>query len=188
MKQVSLLTISVVVGLLLLSLVARLFKKQRAVTIYYSVWASLYVVSVSYFTLFCRSYREVVRFHFIPFHTYKIAVSCWLGLKTYSKSVCHSVLRSSRNILQVTKNSPIEDSLLNITLFLPFGFLAGYLFKKTPLWKILLWATVISTVVEILQAIFHLGLCDIDDVLNNTIGTLLGWGLYKVSNYLFSKI
>lgn len=187
MKQVLLLTLLVIVGLLLISLGARLFKKQRAETVYYASWASLYLISVFYFTLFCRSYRDIVRVQLVPFHTYKVALSCWLGLKTYSKSVCHSVLRSSRNIFQVTKNSPIEDSLLNITLFLPFGFLAGYLFKKTPLWKILLWALGISAVVEILQAVFHLGLCDIDDVLNNTLGTLLGWLLYKTSNYLFSK-
>lgn len=188
MKQVLLLTLLVIVGLLLLSLGARLFKKQRAVTIYYASWASLYMLSVFYFTLFCRSYREIVYIQLVPLHTYKIALSCWLGLKTYSKTVCYSVLRSSRNIFQVTKNSPIEDSFLNITLFLPFGFLAGYLFKKAPLWKILLWALLISTIVEILQGVFHLGLCDVDDVLNNTLGTFLGWLLYKISNHLFSKI
>lgn len=187
MKQVLILTLSVVGGLLLLSLGAHLLRKKVSSKTFYTVWASLYVTSVCYFTLFCRSYREVIGIRLIPLKTYKVALSCWLGLKTYSKATCHSVLRSSRNILQVTKNSPIEDSLLNITLFLPFGFFAGYLFKKAPLWKILLWAILFSTIIEVLQAAFHLGLCDIDDVINNAIGTLLGWLLYRVSILLFPK-
>jgi len=187
MKQAFILTLLVVGGLLLLPLGERLLKKKISTNVYYTTWASLYICSVLYFTLLCRSYRAVVHFRFIPFQTYKIALSCWLGIKSYSKAVCHSVLRSSRNIFEVTKNSPIEDNLLNITLFLPFGFLAGYLFKKTALWKILASATALSTVIEIIQAVFHLGSCSIDDVLNNTLGTLLGWLLYKTERACFAR-
>ncbi len=181
MKQVSLLTLVVIGGLLLVPLSLRLFKKEKSRLVYLWSLASLYAGSVLYFTLFCRNVKEMVRFRLQPFITYKIAFSCLTGKGEFSKTDCYSVLRSSKNIFQVTKNSPIEDCLLNITLFLPFGFFAGYLFKKTPLWKILLYALTFSICIELIQAIFHIGSCETDDVLNNTLGTFLGWLLFRLS-------
>ena len=179
MKQVLLLTIAIIIGLLLIPLIACLFKNTKIKSLYHRIIFILYGCSVLYFTLFCRTISDTIQLRFHPLLTYKQAFLCWRGDPSISQSICRAILRSSKNILHVTKNSPIEDSFLNILLFIPFGFLAGYVFKKTSFWKVLISATLISTMIELVQAISRLGCCDIDDVINNTLGTLLGWILYR---------
>ena len=73
MKQVSLLTLVVIGGLLLVPLSLRLLKKEKSRLVYLWSLASLYAGSVLYFTLFCRNVKEMARFRLQPFITYKIA-------------------------------------------------------------------------------------------------------------------
>lgn len=184
MKQVLWLTLSILVGLFFILLGSRLFKKQIHQKIYLWFFASLYGASILYFSLLCRKPHVPVSFHFKPFYTYKVALACWGEIKTVSRDVCNSILWSSQNIFEVTKNSPIEECFLNIVCFLPFGFFAGLLNKKMSWWKILLVGALVSLTIEILQASFHLGSCELDDLFNNTLGALIGWWLYKLYNHL----
>ncbi len=63
-----------------------------------------------------------------------------------------------------------SDIMLNILLFVPLGFLIGG-------WKGLLVGFLLSCGIETAQYIFYLGYCELDDVLNNTIGAGIGAGL-----------
>ena len=66
------------------------------------------------------------------------------------------------------------DIALNILLFIPFGFPLG---DKG--WKAILYGFLLSAFIELIQYIAVLGYCEADDVLNNTIGTVIGALLYK---------
>lgn len=61
------------------------------------------------------------------------------------------------------------DIALNILLFIPLGFLLG---GKD--WKAVLLGFLLSAFVEFTQYVVKLGVCEADDVLNNTIGTTVG--------------
>ena len=68
---------------------------------------------------------------------------------------------------------------MNAVLFYPDGLLtAALLPKKWPAWaKLLLIAVIfcgISVGVEYMQYIWSLGRCEIDDVIHNTLGALVG--------------
>lgn len=73
-----------------------------------------------------------------------------------------------------------KDILLNILFFIPIGILTG---KR----KGLLFGFSLSMVIEIIQYYALLGYCEADDVLNNTIGCIIGYlirigadeGMYK---------
>lgn len=67
------------------------------------------------------------------------------------------------------------DIFLNILLLIPLGFLLG---NKS--WKAILYGFLLSAFIEFLQYIAVLGYCEADDVLNNTIGTAIGLGLYHL--------
>lgn len=69
------------------------------------------------------------------------------------------------------------DIRLNILLFLPLGFLLG---TVTDNWRIVLLGFILSVFIEFLQYIFAMGWCQADDVLNNTIGTVVGFGINKL--------
>ncbi|WP_349305985.1 VanZ family protein [Clostridium swellfunianum] len=40
---------------------------------------------------------------------------------------------------------------------------------------------------EIVQLIFYLGTCDIDDLILNVLGSLLGYGVYRLFYNLYNK-
>lgn len=61
------------------------------------------------------------------------------------------------------------DIVLNILLFIPLGFLLG---DKG--WKAILYGFLLSAFIELIQYIAVLGYCEADDVLNNTIGAIVG--------------
>lgn len=77
----------------------------------------------------------------------------------------------------------LEEILLNMILFLPLGILfpislghrrRGLLNKKS-LWMILLIGIVQSSVIELLQLFLHRGLFELDDILHNALGFLVGY-------------
>lgn len=63
--------------------------------------------------------------------------------------------------------------LMNIIIFIPLGFLFKFNFKTS-----IIFIAVI-TIVEIIQMIFNLGICDIDDILLNYIGFIVGSSLME---------
>ncbi len=67
----------------------------------------------------------------------------------------------------------------NIILFVPLGLYLSIFAKNKKMWKSLLTVFFISLSVELLQFIFGLGTADIDDILLNSLGGLLGMLVYK---------
>jgi glycopeptide antibiotics resistance protein len=45
----------------------------------------------------------------------------------------------------------------------------------------------VSLLIEILQLIFYLGTCDIDDLILNVLGSLLGYGVYRLFKRLYIR-
>ena len=68
--------------------------------------------------------------------------------------------------------------IMNVCLFIPFGFLMSYCTK----WRLLtiaFWGFSFAIVIESVQYFYSLGYCEFDDVFNNTLGTLIGFGYWK---------
>ena len=67
----------------------------------------------------------------------------------------------------------------NILFFIPYGLL----FPWKDDWKhVFVTALVLSVFIELSQFIFNLGWCEVDDVISNTLGAMIGWGvLWKVN-------
>lgn len=72
------------------------------------------------------------------------------------------------------------DAILNVLMFLPVGVLYGAASRKSRAWKALLLGACISVSIEALQFFLHRGFSEIDDVLHNALGCLIGWLLYRV--------
>lgn len=65
--------------------------------------------------------------------------------------------------------------LNNIILFVPMGVLYGKLSRKRTWWRALLLGAGASAFIEGMQFVLKAGLCETDDVFNNTIGMMLGY-------------
>lgn len=74
----------------------------------------------------------------------------------------------------------IVDGIVNVLMFVPVGVLYGAASRKSRAWKVLLVGACISVSIEALQFFLHRGFSEIDDVLHNALGCLIGWMLYRV--------
>jgi glycopeptide antibiotics resistance protein len=64
----------------------------------------------------------------------------------------------------------------NTVCFIPFGFILPLIsLKRTGVIMTTLWGMLFSIVIEFLQYAFNLGLFDVDDIILNTVGVLLGY-------------
>ena len=80
---------------------------------------------------------------------------------------------------QLQRGDYLTESLLNISLFIPFGFLIRKNTKLTPL-QTILTGFLFSICIEILQPLLSFDrVSDISDVITNTIGTCIGVFLYQ---------
>ncbi len=72
----------------------------------------------------------------------------------------------------------------NIIVMIPFGYALPSLFgqgKRRPFLYILV-GMIFSILIEIAQYFTHTGTCDVDDVILNTIGVILGYLAYAISH------
>lgn len=63
----------------------------------------------------------------------------------------------------------------NIALFIPFGFLVPFVFRAVAWRTSLALAVGVPFAIEITQAVFRIGIFDIDDVILNGLGVMLGY-------------
>lgn len=76
----------------------------------------------------------------------------------------------------------------NILWFIPMGFSAAYLMKKKHSFlRSLSVGVAVSFLIEAMQFLFYTGISDVDDLIFNTIGTIIGIGLFEISQWLYKK-
>lgn len=81
----------------------------------------------------------------------------------------------------------IEGYLLNIVLFLPLGFLLPLIWPENDrLGRVLLFGAALSLVIELSQ-LLNIRSTDIDDLLLNTLGALLGFLLFRLYRHVFRR-
>ena len=74
----------------------------------------------------------------------------------------------------ITGNGFGKDIINNILLFVPFGITLGLIWGR---WYVIPVGFSFSLLVELSQLIFRIGWFELDDILNNTIGTALGFAV-----------
>ncbi len=71
-----------------------------------------------------------------------------------------------------------RNLILNICMFIPFGFLlplAVVWFRC--FWKTYLAGFLVTFLIEGIQFVLHIGVFEADDILNNLVGTMIGYGV-----------
>ncbi len=85
-------------------------------------------------------------------------------------------------LLFSTFSHKLEDNIYpveNVILFIPFGFLMPILSKRFQnMLHCLILGSIFSIIIEISQYFAKRGYCQIDDIMTNTIGALVGYIIY----------
>ena len=70
----------------------------------------------------------------------------------------------------------------NLSMFIPTGVLLPILYKRLDrFWKVLLAGAGLSFVIEMLQLLLPGSVTDLDDLILNTAGAAIGYGIYKLA-------
>ena len=128
---------------------------------YYPPFINVYTVWMLYLLFFASfRYSETMLFEIkaIPFQT----------IEDYSL-----------NIINYSKIDFFKNIFGNIFLFSPYGFL-GILYPKLKKfgWLILTFFMIIN-IIEFSQFYFKRGFADVDDIILNTTGVVIGYVIYK---------
>ncbi|MCY6353799.1 VanZ family protein [Clostridium sp. ZS2-4] len=79
----------------------------------------------------------------------------------------------------------VTNVLGNIVLFFPLGFMLPVLSKKSQgIFKVSFVGFLVSLLLESIQLVTNLGAFDVDDLILNTLGTLIGILAYKVIKFI----
>lgn len=88
------------------------------------------------------------------------------------------------NLIPFSDEISVAGYLLNAVMLVPFGFLVPLMWKPlSRFWRVALSGFCFSFLIETSQLLNHRG-TDVDDLIMNTLGAVIGFGLYKVWDYL----
>lgn len=133
----------------------------------------IYLLLLIYFLFFAESYGRAnglaeYRYNLVPFREIRRYVRYPKVLGAYAV---------------------ITNLAGNIIGFLPFGAILPVLNRKMrSFWKILLLSFEFSAVVEVTQLIWKVGCFDVDDIILNTVGGMIGYGVFLICNRLRRRI
>lgn len=85
-------------------------------------------------------------------------------------------------------NSAWRNIILNFCMFLPFGLWLPLGIKRLrSFWKMYLAGFGFSLLIECIQLFLRRGIFELDDIMGNTIGAMIGYGFFALGLYFFGK-
>ena len=80
-------------------------------------------------------------------------------------------------------NNLLQQTISNVIMFIPIGFISAKL-SYSPI----IIGTVLSIIIETMQLVYRKGVFEFDDIIANTLGTIVGQLLYVSIKYLMDKM
>ena len=117
----------------------------------------LWTMAVLYATVVSRSGGSYGSFEIVPLHSY-------------------------REVLETGKREILRSSFMNGLLFFPAGLLGAALLPRRKILWLVFCVAMFSLTIELIQFYLHLGNGEIDDILHNTLGALVGASGYELAN------
>lgn len=118
-----------------------------------------YVILLLISTVFLRSNQQLRQYNFHPFWSY--------------------------NEIMAGKEDLIVENVMNIVVFIPVGLLAGFALN-IKWWKVSLMGMGVSSIIEILQFVFKRGFSEVDDLIHNVAGCVIGFVIYKGVSFVLN--
>ena len=157
------LSMLLLIALCILSVVLYRSGKYDKIQLTAAIILSVYVVLLLYFTMFGR-YSH-------PEYTYQIYF-----------------FKSYRYLFEQFDRQSIRQIIINIAMMIPFGFLLPVLMKNKHKYLLtLLLALLLILFIEIMQMVMQCGTFEVDDVVNNLLGAVIGLLLYKTISTIYHK-
>lgn len=140
-----------------------------------------------------RTLGKVLFVLYIGFLIYFLFLSDWYGREgvlseyRYNLELFKEIRRFIVYRKQLGVFAVFSNLFGNILIFIPFGFFISMASSSRSFFKVLFNSLGLSLCVEILQLVTRVGSLDVDDILLNTIGGVLGYIVFIICNLIRRK-
>ena len=167
------LTLGVEFTLLIFLLIASRILDKKLVQKIATVVFVIYIFGVIYITLLGRTGNRELHISLVPFWSY------WVMLRGVFHALCQCDWQGVIQEVQFISYPAWSSLVLNILLFVPLGMLTPVVKESFgSVKKIFLSGFLFSLSIEVTQILTKRGWFDVDDVINNTLGAVIGFILY----------
>lgn len=135
-----------------------------------------------------RTLGKVFFVFYILFLLYFLIFSDWYGRTGVSKEYRYNLVlfKEIKRFIEYRKElgpfAVFTNLFGNILIFVPFGFFISVASKTRGFFMTLFYSFGLSLCVEVFQLVTKVGSFDVDDLLLNTIGGVLGYILFSICN------
>ena len=139
-------------------------------------------------TKILRALGKVLFLLYIGFLIYFLFLAEWYGRTripeeyTYNLELFREIKRFITYREQLGMFAVSANLARNILIFVPYGFFISMASKSRGFFKTLFFSMGLSLCVEIAQLFTRVGSFDVDDILLNTIGGVIGYIIFSICN------
>ena len=147
----------------------------------------VYLLAVAWLVFFSRSAAQDYLVHIALYEDLQKAVQIDLGFLDIIRVVFTDGAPAAFSHIRILKAEDISQVYMNVMLFVPMGYLLPYLFgwfREKVRYRPVLACLVISLLIENVQLISRRGFYDVDDLVSNVIGGLIGQWLFMTAAYV----
>lgn len=168
MDLVTTISLIVLLAALLLPVLAQLLRRHpRWFAAAKYIIFGVYILANLYETLLFRRVKANYQAEWSLLWSYRESLAFPDGLKSLF-----------RGTVEVTRPALLEEIILNILLYIPMGYLLPTVFVKLKPRDVVIIGFCCSLLTEVSQLVFRIGLFEFDDMLNNTLGCIVGLGMF----------
>ncbi|MDU5109937.1 MAG: VanZ family protein [Clostridium sp.] len=170
MNELKSLILALVLLTILISIVMRIsYKEEEKIRVQHNIFGYMFMIYL------IIALAEVVGFP---------SISEWRRLSGLNEVIFNPNI----NLIPFKDGFDISG-ILNIIFFMPFGFLLPTLWKKyRSFLNTLSYGIIFSFIIEIGQLFTKNRATDINDLIMNTLGTIIGWIIFNSLRKVFSKL
>ena len=82
----------------------------------------------------------------------------------------------------------LEENIMNIAVFVPFGIFLTAGIERLKWWHAAIAGGCLSVVIEFMQFYFKRGSCEVDDIIHNTFGCVIGYYIVRIVVSIYYKL
>lgn len=135
-----------------------------------------------------RAFGKVLFILYVGFLIYFLFLAEWYGRTEISEEYRYNLelFKEIRRFITYREQLGMfvvaANLLGNILIFVPYGFFVSMAGRRRGFFKTLFFSMFLSLAVETVQLITRVGSFDVDDILLNTVGGVLGYIVFVLCN------
>ena len=150
------------------------------------MWPTILLISVILISMrvfyIIKNKEQVTFYKELMIYLFIIYILCLFYVVTFHDvSWSESNFTPFKEILRYSIGSKLffKNVIGNMVLFVPFGFFVSYFLKLEKIYSITFFTVITSVTIEVTQLLIG-RVFDIDDLLLNLIGGIIGFGIYRL--------